>query len=256
MKKIKYMRTVNFYGLILDVYAKSQRDLIENGARFLAVDVAELIDYSKRSNGCYRTDRMIENVDDDEKELCIVKICDVQNMDSTSTARKTQEMWTLTEDGLYEVFFQHQNKKPEIKQWKKEVKKILKDMKDDIVFTGQRRQSAKTHNDLHELIDDEGRSIGLDIALSEIASYRLNLSHISRKEALYQLKKSNIALYDEMMNTAYNCVETFMLLDSECYMGNVIQALKNKFVDDIDKFEEYKKTHKKNEWNIEVKFGR
>ena len=256
MKKIKYMRTVNFYGLILDVYAKSQRDLIENGARFLAVDVARLIDYSKRTDGSYMTGRMIQNVDEDEKEECILT---VQNMDGQvghGGLRNNTKVWTLTEDGLYEVFFQHQNKKPQIKEWKKEVKKILKDIKDDIVFTGQRRQSAKTHNDLHEIINDEGRSIGLDIALSEIASYRLNLSHISRKEALYQLKKSNIALYDEMMNTAYNCVETFMLLDSECYMGNVIQALKNKFVDDIDKFEEYKKTHKKNEWKLEIKFGR
>jgi len=46
---------------------------------------------------------MLQNVDEDEK---IKKVCEVNNVYGTSKARETQEMWFLTEDGLYEVLMQ------------------------------------------------------------------------------------------------------------------------------------------------------
>ena len=83
---------------------------------FLAKDVAEWIEYSKRSNGAYRTDAMLKAVDDEEKVAKIV-----------STPGGAQEAWFLTEDGLYEVLMQ--SRKPIAKQFKKKVKEILKEIR-------------------------------------------------------------------------------------------------------------------------------
>jgi len=75
---------------------------------FLAKDVAEWIEYDTNQVG-----KMILKVDDDE----IIK-----KHRNTDTGLK--ESWFLTEDGIYEVLMQ--SRKPVAKEWKKEVKKILK----------------------------------------------------------------------------------------------------------------------------------
>ncbi|WP_187127188.1 BRO-N domain-containing protein [Clostridium tetani] len=64
---------------------------------------------------------LLTRVDEEEKEL---KICEVNNASLTSKARKTQEMWFLTEDGLYEVLMQ--SRKPIAKPLKKKIKQYLK----------------------------------------------------------------------------------------------------------------------------------
>ena len=76
---------------------------------FLAKDVANWIEHNKPSE-------MIVNVDADEKLKAIV-----------SHLGQNREMWFLTEDGLYEVLMQ--SRKPIAKQFKKKVKKLLKDLR-------------------------------------------------------------------------------------------------------------------------------
>ena len=76
---------------------------------FLAKDVANWIEHNKPSE-------MIFNVDEDEKLKAIV-----------SHSGQNREMWFLTEDGLYEVLMQ--SRKPIAKQFKKKVKKLLKDLR-------------------------------------------------------------------------------------------------------------------------------
>lgn len=74
---------------------------------FLAKDVADWIEHSNIT-------KMLNSIDDDEKmkAICDLTIntvtgqCDLTNSYITSRARKTQEMWFLTEDGLYEVLMQ------------------------------------------------------------------------------------------------------------------------------------------------------
>lgn len=73
---------------------------------FLAKDVAGWIENKNSS-------RMTNLVDEDEKVL--------HNM---YTLGGVQEMWFLTEDGLYEVLMQ--SRKPVAKQFKRKVKEILK----------------------------------------------------------------------------------------------------------------------------------
>jgi prophage antirepressor-like protein len=58
----------------------------------------------------------MKSVDEDEKVKNIVR-----------TLGGNQEMWFLTEDGLYEVLMQ--SRKPIAKQFKKKVKKLLKDLR-------------------------------------------------------------------------------------------------------------------------------
>ena len=79
---------------------------------FKAKDVAEWIGYSTANANV-----MIKNVDEDEKVL------------HTESMRGNyiMDVWYLTEDGLYEVLMQSQ--KPIAKKFKKEVKKILKQIR-------------------------------------------------------------------------------------------------------------------------------
>lgn len=77
---------------------------------FLAKDVAGWIDHSNSR-------MMLQSVDAEEK-LCV---------NNPYALKGQQEQWFLTEDGLYEVLMQ--SRKPIAKQFKKEVKKILKQIR-------------------------------------------------------------------------------------------------------------------------------
>lgn len=80
---------------------------------FLAKDVAEWIDYSKKSNGSYDVNSMLRMVDEDEKLMRKIFV-----------SGQNRNMCFLTENGFYEVCMQ--STKPNAKIFKKEVKKILK----------------------------------------------------------------------------------------------------------------------------------
>lgn len=79
---------------------------------FKAKDVAEWIGYSTANANV-----MIKNVDEDEKVLHT----------ESMKGNYIMDVWYLTEDGLYEVLMQSQ--KPIAKKFKKEVKKILKQIR-------------------------------------------------------------------------------------------------------------------------------
>ena len=78
---------------------------------FLAKDVAEWIEHSNVS-------KMLNSVDEDEKTTLTF---------SYSGSNYTTNAWFLTEDGLYEVLMQ--SRKPIAKQFKKQVKTILKGLR-------------------------------------------------------------------------------------------------------------------------------
>ena len=79
---------------------------------FLAKDVAEWIGHSQPSV-------MLKSIDDEEK----VKVNNIHFENRTGG----NGTWFLTEDGLYEVLMQ--SRKPIAKQFKKEVKRILKSIR-------------------------------------------------------------------------------------------------------------------------------
>lgn len=76
---------------------------------FLAKDVAKWIEIVNVS-------QMLKNIDDEEKGIYNIY-----------TLGGNQDLWLLTENGLYEVLMQ--SRKPIAKQFKHEVKKILKEIR-------------------------------------------------------------------------------------------------------------------------------
>lgn len=89
---------------------------------FLARDVAEWIDYSKRPDGSYKMDVFLKNVDVKEK----IKIFNPA-YNKGGVLQINTEYWFLTEDGLYEVLML--SRKPKAKQFKSKVKEILKSVR-------------------------------------------------------------------------------------------------------------------------------
>lgn len=110
---LQVIHTDNFHGHPLDVYGDFENPL------FMARDIAEMIDYSKTSQGHYNTAKMLKSVDDDEK---------VKGIPNGNTRINSGTLvWFLTEQGLYEVLFQ--SRKPIAKEFKKAVKQILKEIR-------------------------------------------------------------------------------------------------------------------------------
>ena len=102
-ENIQIVNTQQVLGKTLTVYGNEQNPL------FLAKEVAEWIEHSQ-------SDVMVKKVDEEEKVL--------NNLQTPGGIQKT---WFLTEDGVYEVLMQ--SRKPIAKTFKKEVKKILKDIR-------------------------------------------------------------------------------------------------------------------------------
>lgn len=112
---LQVIRTDNFHGQPLDIYGDEQEPL------FLARAVAEMIDYSKTSQGYYDVQSMLRKVDEDEK------IKGIPLEGTTENFRSGQQVWFLTEHGLYEVLMR--SSKPKAKEFKKVVKNILKEIR-------------------------------------------------------------------------------------------------------------------------------
>nr|DAQ91533.1 MAG TPA: KilAC domain protein [Caudoviricetes sp.] len=101
MNELKIVEQRELLGKEFRVYGDFENPL------FLAKDVAEWIEHSNSR-------MMLQTVDENEK-LCVNNPYALQGQ---------QEQWFLTEDGLYEVLMQ--SRKPIAKEFKREVKQILK----------------------------------------------------------------------------------------------------------------------------------
>lgn len=99
---IQVLSETELLGHKFTVYGTAENPL------FLAKEVAECIEYDQSS-----VNKLVNLVDDDEK---------VRN--NLPTPGGNQQVWFLTEDGLYEVLMQ--SRKPIAKEFKKGVKEILK----------------------------------------------------------------------------------------------------------------------------------
>lgn len=98
--RIEVINKSMLLGREIDVYGSVEEPL------FKAKDVADWLEHSDAH-------KLVEVVDEDEKVRSIVP-----------TLGGNQEVWMLTEDGLYEVLMQ--SRKPIARQFKKGVKQILK----------------------------------------------------------------------------------------------------------------------------------
>lgn len=162
---------------------------------FLAKDVANWIEHSNVS-------KMLNSVDDDEK---LIATCDVTNSYTTSKSRNNQDMWFLTEDGLYEVLMQ--SRKPIAKQFKKEVKKILK----------QIRQTGGYIPYSQEESDEEILAKALIIAQNTLA----------KKDELIEQMKPKVDYHDKVLNVDKLVTTTDIAKD----LGMTARQLHNKLHD-------------------------
>lgn len=137
----------------LAVYGTNDRPL------FLAKDVATMLDYDKGS-----IHKMLKNVDHNEK---------VRN--TVPTLGGKQEAWFLTEEGLYEVLMQ--SRKPIAKQFKTQVKAILKGIR-------QQGYYAKGKIVKEQAEQLEGQHINIDTLLETTRTPISDLDYIN--EHLYR----------------------------------------------------------------------
>ena len=128
---------------------------------FLAKDVAEWIDY-----GVSNVSKMVKNVDEDEKII---------------TRTNNTSATFLTEDGLYEVLMQ--SRKPIAKQFKKQVKTILKQIRE----TGGYIPVSQDES------DEEFLAKALLVAQRTLE--RKN-KLLQEKEEIIQLQQPKVEIYD------------------------------------------------------------
>ncbi|MCC0658380.1 phage antirepressor KilAC domain-containing protein [Clostridioides sp. ES-S-0123-01] len=149
MNNLQIIKAQELLGKEFRVYGTLENPL------FLARDVAEWIDYSKTSEGYYNTSKMLMSIDEEEK---------VTITNSNSGGNKL----FLTEDGLYEVLMQ--SRKTIAKQFKKEVKKILKEI---------RKTGGYIHT-TEDMSDDEIMARALQVAQRKIESKNRELEEKNR----------------------------------------------------------------------------
>lgn len=147
MKELKVFKQQEVLSKEFKIYGDIENPL------FLAKDVAEWIDYSK-SNGKYKVSQMVSVVDEEEKLVSTIKTPDMI---------QSREMTFLTEDGLYEVLMQ--SRKPIAKQFKKEVKKILKQIRKDGYYLTKNADIEKLEKELqiikerNQLLSQENQAL-------------------------------------------------------------------------------------------------
>ena len=162
------LQTTQLCGVSLSVYGTPAEPL------FLAKEVAEILDHSQAS-------KMVQMVDEDEKGRNIVP-----------TPGGNQEMWLLTEQGLYEVLMQ--SRKPVARQFKAGVKALLKALRTGEQPAANSQQPSGTYlrrtarlmesvsNQMHEL---RRRFAELDEASQMLATSRQEPTPIAGIEPIF-----------------------------------------------------------------------
>lgn len=154
---------------IIDEMAFMEKQIIIYGTPenplFKAKDVAEWIEHSK-------SDVMIKSIDEDEK----VKVNNVYVDGRTGG----NGVWFLTEDGLYEVLMQ--SRKPIAKQFKKEVKSILK--------TLRKHGAYMTDNTIEKALTDPDFLIQLATNIKEEKTKRIQAEQqVQQMQPAYNFAK-------------------------------------------------------------------
>lgn len=182
---------------------------------FLAKDVAEWIEHTDLS-------RMMDLVDDVEKLKRTLYV-----------SGQNREFWFLTEDGLYEILMQ--SRKPIAKAFKKEVKKILRDIRMYGTYSVPRTyaEALQLAVDQQQMIEQQNQLIGelkprvdyLDrilkskslVTITQIAKdYGMSGSAMNRllHELGIQFKQSDQwLLYQKYHDKGYTFSETFTIED-------------------------------------------
>lgn len=164
MNELKVLNEQEVLGKQFRVYGTVEEPLV------LAKDVADWIEYDTSS-----VNKMLANVDDDEKVR-----------KNVPTLGGMQESWCLTENGLYEVLMQ--SRKPIAKQFKKEVKEILKTIRKHGIYA--------TDNVIDNILNNPDFGIELLTKLKEERAARVEaerknaiLMHVNKTYTITEIAK-------------------------------------------------------------------
>ena len=166
MEELKVFDERELLGKEFKIYGTVEQPL------FLAKDVADWIEHSNIT-------KMLNAVDDEEK----VKIRPNQKL---GLLTPNNEYNFLTEDGLYEVLMQ--SRKPIAKQFKKEVKKILKQLRQTGGVVVEGREEEFINNYFPSFSDDVKKAMTLDL-------YHKNQEYKKQLE----VQKPKVDYYDNVL---------------------------------------------------------
>lgn len=166
MNELKVLNEQEVLGKQFRVFGTAEEPL------FLAKDVAEWIEYSVSN-----VSKMLAAVDDEEKTIRTIV---------TSGSNYQTEAWFLTEDGLYEVLMQ--SRKPIAKQFKKEVKEILKTIRKHGIYA--------TDNVIDNILNNPDFGIEILTKLKEERAARVEaerknaiLMHVNKTYTITEIAK-------------------------------------------------------------------
>ena len=168
-KEIKVIDEREVLGKHFRVYGDIENTL------FLAKDVAEWIEHSDVS-------KMIRSVDEEEKLIGTLFL-----------SGQKREVWFLEEYGLYEVLMQ--SRKPIAKQFKKEVKKILKQIR----LTGgaviEDREEEFINNYFTSFSDDVKKAMVLDLR-NQMKKYKAELEEKTKIIKQIEISENSMLVRD------------------------------------------------------------
>ena len=165
--QIQVLKQTELLGHQFTVYGTAENPM------FLAREIAECIDYDKTS-----LNKLVASVDDDEKGRNIIP-----------TPGGNQQVWFLTEGGLYEVLMQ--SRKPIAKQFKKGVKQILHEVRTTGGYISTKQEDTP----------EEIKARALTIAQATLAKREERLKQLevenAQKQIIIERKDEEISIKDD-----------------------------------------------------------
>ncbi len=165
--QIQVLKQTELLGHQFTVYGTAENPM------FLAREIAECIDYDKTS-----LNKLVASVDDDEKGRNIIP-----------TPGGNQQVWFLTEGGLYEILMQ--SRKPIAKQFKKGVKQILHEVRTTGGYISTKQEDTP----------EEIMARALTIAQATLAKREERLKQLeaenAQKQIIIERKDEEISIKDD-----------------------------------------------------------
>lgn len=178
-----------------------------------ATEVAQILEVKNVS-------QMLKTIDDEEKELVTILRED----------GKTNKMWILKEYGLYEVLMQ--SRKPIAKEFKKEIKKLLKFLRKEYQYSSGAdiKQLTQKIKEYEKFLNDSKEVLSLSfIADKYELSYEKLIEILNEKHFLYR-KGKNLILYREHKYKKYvkyfrkmDKISMYVTLKGENYIDKLIK---------------------------------
>lgn len=205
-------------GKEITVYGTAKEPLV------LAKDVAKWIDHSDVST-------LLRNVDDDEKV----------EMTNPNNVCGGQKAWFLTENGVYEVLMQ--SRKPIAKTFKKEVKRVLHDL----------RVNGTVISTRVALASPEEQAVSFQKALDSAVQHAISIAEAHFQPQIDQLNREKAWISDKKTATA---MQTASVLSRR---NHSLEAEKRALLERIDEIDEelgIQTTYANRYWDWRNKVGR